>query len=96
MGIAEERKSVFEAFSAQAWPFQFHVELVVKELHGGTPRNPNVVRSWLMAKAGYKDEHEIEEELDRIFARGDQRSDAQVAEEATQSLADRQVNGLSR
>jgi hypothetical protein len=101
MGIHEERKSVFEAFSNQAWPYAYHVEMLISELHGGTPRNPDVVRNWLMAKAGYKDEDEIQAELDRIFA-VDQIEDEeeppmtgeQVAEKATKKIADRQVNGF--
>jgi hypothetical protein len=96
MGIAEERRSFFDAFSRRAWPYQFHIELLVHELHGGTPRNPDVVRSWLIAKAGYTDEREIEDEIDRIFAIGKASSEKELAEEATKGIRDRQVSGFKR
>jgi hypothetical protein len=97
MGVHEERKSFFEEYSALAWPYQFHVDLLVNELHGGTPRNPDVVRTWLRAKAGYTDEHEIQAELDRIFALEKlPASEKEAAEAATKNVADRQVNGFKR
>lgn len=102
MGIARDRESVFAAFSDQAWPYSFSVELLVHELHGGTPRNPDVVRSWLMAKAGYTDEVEIARELERIFAvpvvddEEDKLTPEKVADEATKKIANRQVNGFKR
>jgi hypothetical protein len=86
----------FAKFAAAAWPHQFHLALHVGELHGGTPRDPDVVRSWLKAKAGWSSEAEIEAEIGRIFAADPTLPDDQVAEGATAKLADRKVNGFRR
>jgi hypothetical protein len=86
----------FDAYRAKAWPYHYRVELVVGELHGGTPRDPAVIRNWLTAKAGYTDEAQIEAEVQRIFVADPTRSDAEVAAEAIQPMADRHVNGFKR
>ena len=86
----------FDAYRTKAWPYHFHLELIVAELHGGTPRNPDVVRSWLRAKAGYSDEVELEAEVARIFAADPTKADNDVATEAASPLADRYVNGFKR
>ena len=104
MTISEQRRSFFDAFSSQAWPYQYHVDILINELHGGTPRNPDVVRSWLMAKAGMTDEREIQDELNRIFAHNRaeltvedvERPQVKHMEEAIKTRADRQVNGFKR
>jgi hypothetical protein len=86
----------FAKYANKAWPHRYHVELVVVDAHGGTPRSPDVVRSWLRAKAGWTDEMQIEAEVARIFASDPTRSDAEVADEATKGAADRHVNGFKR
>ncbi len=86
----------FDSYKTKAWPYKFHVELLVGELHGGTPRSADVVRNWLIAKAGITDEAQIEAEVARIFKADPTRSDAEVAAEAIQPMSDRYVNGFKR
>ena len=86
----------FDSFRAKAWPFKYHVAFTVHELHGGTPRNPDVVRSWLIAKAGYTDEAQLEAEVARIFADDPTRPDAEVADQAIKAMTDRHLNGFKR
>jgi hypothetical protein len=86
----------FAKFAATAWPHRFAVELEVADLHGGVPKNPDVVRSWLRAKAGYTSDLELEAEVSRIFAVDPTRSDSDVADEAVKPLADRHLNGFKR
>ncbi|MBO0834438.1 MAG: hypothetical protein J2P28_02830 [Actinobacteria bacterium] len=86
----------FAKWQGDAWPYRYRLEIHVGELHGGVPRNPDVVRAWLRAKAGWTDEMEIEAEVQRIFALDPERADIQVADDATKELADRHVNGFAR
>lgn len=86
----------FDAYADKAWPYRYHVELLISDLHGGVPRNPDVVRSWLIAKAGYTDEAQLAAEVARIFAEDPTRADADVANAAITTAADRQVNGFKR
>ena len=86
----------FAGYISQAWPYRFRVELVVSDLHGGVPRNPDVVRSWLIAKAGWTDELQIEAEIERIFRVDPDQTDEQVAEKAVARKADQHVNGFKR
>jgi len=83
-------------YANEAWPYRFTVGLHVPEIHGGVPRNPDVVRAWLRAKAGWTDEMEIEAEVQRIFYVNPELSDKEVAEGATEELASKHVNGFVR
>jgi hypothetical protein len=84
----------FDEYIDLVWPYQYRVAFTVANLHGGTPRNPDVVRNWLRAKAGFTDELEIEAEVTRIFAQDPLVSDEAAATEATKEMADRHVNGF--
>jgi hypothetical protein len=86
----------FAQYTAAAWPYRFRWEARVTDLHGGTPRDPDVVRSWLKAKAGWTDEQQIDAEVGRIFALDPAAADEQVAEQAATALADRHINGFRR
>lgn len=86
----------FAKYAADAWPYQFTWSAQVVNIHGGTPRNPDVVRAWLKAKAGWTDEHQIESEVAKIFAVDPTRTDEEVAIEATKELADKRVNAFRR
>ena len=86
----------FAKYAADAWPYRFRWAARVTDLHGGTPRNPDVVRSWLAAKAGWTDEQQIDAEVAKIFALDPEAPDEQVAAEAAGNLADRRVNGFRR
>lgn len=86
----------FAQFVKDAWPYRFRVGLHIDNLHGGTPRNADVVRSWLRAKAGWTDEMQIEAEVQRIFTARPTASDAEVTTEAVADLADKHVNGFPR
>ena len=86
----------FDSFITKAWPHRHRVELHVAEIHGGVPRNPDVVRSWLRAKAGWTDEQQIEAEVARIFQADPTQTDEEVAGQATAKLADQHVNGFKR
>lgn len=108
MTITQQRESVFSEFAAQAWPYSYRVELLINEIHGGTPRDPDKLRSWLIAKAGMTDEREIEDELVRIFSTQlaqmtmdevvapDINIKVQDMEEAIKARKDRHVNGFKR
>lgn len=86
----------FDAYKRKAWPFQYRVTLIAANIHGGCPRNPDVVRSWLRAKAGISDEAEIEAEVARIFALDPTRSEGDIVAEAIAPMVDRNVNGFKR
>lgn len=86
----------FAQYQADAWPYSFHLALDVPELHGGTPRDPDVLRNWLRAKAGWRDEQQIDAEVERIFVADPTMPDEQVTIDATKKLADRKVNGFRR
>lgn len=40
----------FEQFQAKAWPFWYEGELIVDQICGGVPANPNTAESWIRAK----------------------------------------------
>jgi hypothetical protein len=86
----------FDAYASKAWPYRYRVALLIAELHGGTPRNPDVVRSWLRAKVGYTDGAQLETAVAEIFAADPTRTDAEVAAEAIEPMAERYVNGFKR
>ena len=86
----------FAKYRDEAWPHKFKVVLFIEELHGGTPRNPDVVRSWLKAKAGWTDEMQIQAEVNRIFRRDPNQTDEEVADAAIEARANRHVNGFKR
>lgn len=86
----------FAKYQAAAWPYRFAWEAVVTNMHGGVPRNPDVVRSWLRAKAGWTDDQQIEAEVGRIFKLDPTLTDEDVTKEAAELLADRHVNGFCR
>jgi hypothetical protein len=42
--------SPFDRYRAEAWPHQFHGELIVRNLAGTTPSDPKVTEGWLRTK----------------------------------------------
>jgi hypothetical protein len=49
--------SVFDDYRAKIYKDQHAASLVVGELHGGVPMNPDVARKWLEVRMGGSDEH---------------------------------------
>jgi hypothetical protein len=93
------RVNVFQAYERDVWPIVFEVELVVHELHGGTPRNPDVLKDWLRAKAGFDTEEQVQAEMDKILALDPTRlvSDLEKAtDEAVTPVAEKNISGFKR
>lgn len=86
----------FSSFEFEAWPYHWQVRLLVHDWHGGTPRNPDVVRSWLQAKAGVSDESAIQNELARIFVTEPGVTDEEAVAKAIAPITDRHLNGFRR
>lgn len=50
-------RSVFEDYRAKVYKVRYRAEIIVGELHGGVPMNPDVARKWLEVRMGGSDEH---------------------------------------
>jgi hypothetical protein len=48
--------SIFDNYKTDVWPHQFHVELHVTSIAGGTPADPKVAEAWLKTKLADKDD----------------------------------------
>ena len=52
--------SVFDKYEKDVYQYNWHVELLIANIHGGVPSNPNVAKGWLKTKFKDKDEQIIE------------------------------------
>lgn len=59
--------SVFEKYKAKAYPYVFHVELLVGRIAGGTPTDPRVAEAWLKTKLGVDKDDLIREAVAEVM-----------------------------
>jgi len=85
-------KSVFEEMRASSYPFRYEGELLLRNILGGTPSDPNVIEGWLRTKLGLDKAVEIQNQVMKIV---DERGI--TPEEATAEVAkNRSLNGFLR
>jgi hypothetical protein len=85
-------KSVFEGMLASSYPFRYEGELLLRNILGGTPSDPNVIEGWLRTKLGLDKDAEIRNQVMKIM---EDRGISQ--EEATAEVAkNRSLNGFLR
>jgi hypothetical protein len=59
--------SVFEQYRPTAYPYNFHIQLTVPVIAGGTPSDPKVAEGWLKTKLGVDKEDVIREMVAEVM-----------------------------
>lgn len=91
--------SIFADIADRTFNKQYHAELLVYELHGGTPTDPNKAKGWIASKMGLKDEALQEMVVKTMTERGVdfEAMTHEDIEAAAEEIADlRQLNGFKR
>lgn len=84
-------RSVFAAYDAQSWPYQFTCELSLVNICGGVPSNPRVIEGWLRTHLAPSDDLIKEVIAETMADRGI------TMEEAVDEVAkSRHLNGFRR
>jgi hypothetical protein len=84
-------KSAFARYEKKAWPYKFNGTLVVRNIAGGTPSDPNVAKGWLTSMFTEKDEVIVQMIAEVMAERGISK------EEATEHVDKlRHLNGFKR
>lgn len=83
--------SVFEAVRNTVYPFRYHGEMLVHELHGGVPSTPEVIEHWIKTKFQDNDALVQEMVLETMKERGLEGDEAVTEVASTKGL-----NGFKR
>lgn len=62
--------NVFAKYQAAAWPYRYEATILARDVHGGTPAQPNVAEAWLRTKFADKDELIAQEVVALMEQRG--------------------------
>lgn len=84
--------SVFEGMLASSYPFRYEGELLLRNILGGVPSDPNVIEGWLRTKLGLDKETEIRNQVMKIVEERGISQDEAAAEVAK----NRSLNGFLR
>ncbi len=83
--------SVFAKYESKSYPFRFEATLLVTDIAGGIPSDPNVIEGWLRTKIADKDDLIRQAVAETMIERG------VGAEEATELVAkNKHLNGFKR
>ena len=59
MSYLSDPSNVFGDLMADAWPYEYQAELLVTNLCGGVPSDPNIAEGWIKSRLGVTNEAEL-------------------------------------
>ncbi len=90
--------SIFADIADKTFDKQYHAELLVFEIHGGTPTDPNKAAGWIASKMGLKDDMLRDMVVKTMEERGT--IEAATSEDITDAASEvaelKQLNGFKR
>lgn len=90
--------SIFADIAEKTFDKQYHAELLVHEIHGGIPTDPNKAAGWIASKMGLKDEMLRDMVVKTMEERGT--IEAATTEDVTDAASEvsdlKQLNGFKR
>ena len=90
--------SIFADIAEKTFDKQYHAELLVGEIHGGIPTDPNKAAGWIASKMGLKDEMLRDMVVKTMEERGT--VEAATSEDITDAASEvsdlKQLNGFKR
>lgn len=83
--------SVFADYRTTTFPYRYRASLLVHEIHGGVPSDPNKGEGWIKSKLALKDDLIREMVVDAMAERG-----VNAEEAVAESVALKHLNGFKR